>query len=52
MQLTIINIITKTYFTILFCLFIVRYDDDNRIELLKDEVQSPISEIPGPDNKK
>jgi hypothetical protein len=50
--LNIVNIITTTYFTVLFCLFIFRFDDDNRIELLKDEIQSPISEIPGPDNKK
>jgi hypothetical protein len=50
--LTVISVITKTYFAVLFCLFIVRFDDDNRIELLKDEVHAPISEIQGPDSKK
>ncbi len=49
--LTIVNIVTKTYFTILFCLFIFKFDDDHRIDLIKDEIQSPVSEIQKPNNK-
>lgn len=48
----IINIVTETYFAVLFCLFVFKFNDNNKIEILKDDIQSSVSEIQGPDNKK
>lgn len=48
----IISIVTETYFAVLFCLFVFRFNDNNKIELLKDDLQTSVSEIQRPDNKK
>lgn len=50
--LIIISIITEAYFAVLFCLFVFRFNNNSKIEILKDDIQSSVSEIQGPDNKK
>ncbi|MFN8575999.1 MAG: hypothetical protein U0354_04010 [Candidatus Sericytochromatia bacterium] len=50
--LIIISIVTEAYFAVLFCLFVFRFSDNIKIEVLKDDIQSSISEIQGKDNKK
>ncbi len=42
---TILNVVVDTYFAVLYCLFIYRYDEDNKIELITDAIQPPISKI-------
>lgn len=50
--LIIISMITEAYFAVLFCLFVFRFNNNSKIEILKDDIQSSASEIQGPDNKK
>lgn len=50
--LIIISMITEAYFAVLFCLFVFRFNNNSKIEILKDDIQSSVSEIQGPDNKK
>jgi hypothetical protein len=48
----IISIVTETYFAVLFCLFVFKFNDNSKIEILKDDIQSSVSKIQGPDSKK
>ncbi len=43
--LIIINIMTEAYFAVIFCSFVFKFNDNNKIEILKDDIQSSLPKV-------
>ena len=52
LMMIIISIVLEAYFAVLFCLFVFKFNDNKKIELLKDDLQSTVPKVQRPDNKK